>query len=80
MTVAKSKIVRPYAPDYVDATTLAYRLCVSESTVEKLERDGKLPPRRDVFGFRRWKWDEVESLIDGKETVERSKFVERIRA
>ena len=61
MTVAKSKIVRPYAPDYVDATTLAYRLCVSESTVEKLEREGKLPPRHDVFGFRRWKWSEVEA-------------------
>ena len=30
MTVAKSKIDRPYAPDYVDATTLAYRLCISE--------------------------------------------------
>jgi hypothetical protein len=80
MTVAKSNIVRPYAPDYVDATTLAYRLCVSESTVEKLEREGKLPPRHDVFGFRRWKWDEVESLIGGQETVERSRFVERIRA
>ena len=79
MTVAKSKIVRPYAPDYVDATTLAYRLCVSESTVEKWEREGKLPPRHDVFGFRRWKWDEVEAKI-GQETVERSQFVERLRA
>jgi len=80
MSVAKSKIVRPYAPDYVDATTLAYRLCVSESTVEKLERDGKLPPRHDVFGFRRWKWSEVETVIDGRESVERSKFVERLGA
>ena len=80
MSVAKNKIVRPYAPDYVDATTLAYRLCVSESTVEKLERDGKLPPRHDVFGFRRWKWSEVETFIDGCESVERSKFVERLGA
>ena len=52
MTVAKSKIVRPYAPDYVDATTLAYRLCVSESTVEKLVRTGKLPRSRDVLDYR----------------------------
>ena len=37
MTVAKSKIVRPYASDHVDAATLAYRLSVSESTVAKLE-------------------------------------------
>jgi hypothetical protein len=80
VTVAKAKIVRPYAPDYVDAATLAYRLCVSESTVEKLEREGKLPPRRDIFGIRRWKWSEVEHLIDGRNSVERSKFVERISA
>ena len=48
MTVAKSKIIRPYAPDYVDATTLAYRLCVSELTVEKLERERQAAaaPRR----------------------------------
>jgi hypothetical protein len=80
MTTAKSKIVRPYAPDYVDATTLAYRLNVSESTVEKLEREGKLPRRRDVFGLRRWKWNEVENLIDGQKTVEHSRFMQRIRA
>ncbi len=78
MTVAKSKIVRPYAPDYVDKATLAYRLCVSVSTVEKWVREGKLPPPHDVFGFERWKWDEVEARID--ETVDRSKFVERLRA
>ena len=79
MSVAKSKIIRPYAPDYVDATTLAYRLCVSESTVEKLEREGKLPRRHDVFGFLRWKWEEVEAKIAGRE-MERSQFVERLRA
>ena len=79
MTVAKSKIARPYAPDYVDKTTLAYRLCVSESSVEKLEREGKLPPRHDVFGFPRWKWEEVEAKIAGRE-MERSQFVERLRA
>ncbi len=79
VTVAKSKIVRPYAPDYVDVKTLAYRLCVSESTVEKWEHEGKLPPPHDVFGFRRWKWEEVEARIAGGE-MERSQFVERLRA
>ena len=59
----KSKIVRPYAPDYVDATTLAYRLCVSESSIEKWEREGKLPPRHDVFGVRRWKWEYAANLF-----------------
>ena len=53
MTVAKSKVVRPYAPDYVDAATLAYHLSVSESTVEKLVRTAKLPRARDVFGLPR---------------------------
>ena len=79
VSVAKCKIVRPYAPDYVDATTLAYRLCVSESTVEKWQREGKLPPRHDVFGFSRWKWEEVEAKIAARE-MGRSQFVERLRA
>jgi predicted DNA-binding transcriptional regulator AlpA len=78
MSVAKSKIVRPYAPDYVDVTTLAYRLSVSESTIDKWERAGKLPPRHNFFGVLRWKWAEIEQLVDGRETVERSKFMERI--
>ncbi len=78
MSVAKSKIVRPYAPDYVDVTTLAYRLSVSESTIDKWERAGKLPPRLNFFGVLRWKWAEIEQLVDGREAVERSKFVERI--
>ena len=78
MSTAKSKVTRPYAPDYVDATTLAYRLSVSESTIEKWEREGKLPPRRNLFGVLRWKWAEIEQIVDGREAVERSKFVERI--
>jgi hypothetical protein len=79
VTIAKSKIVRPYAPDYVDKVTLAYRLCVSESSVDKLVSEGRLPPPHDVFGFKRWKWEEVEARIAGNdETV--SKFVERLCA
>jgi hypothetical protein len=78
MTVAKSKIIRPYAPDYVDAATLAYRLSVSESTVEKLVRNFKLPKARDVFGLPRWKWSEVESLIDRTDSVEADAFLERL--
>lgn len=78
MTQPKSRITRPYAPDYVDAATLAYRLSVSESTVEKWEREGRLPGRRDIFGIPRWKWAEIENLVDGRTAVERSKFVERL--
>ena len=80
MTIAKSKIIRPYAPDYVDATTLAYRLSVSESTVEKLVRQSKLPKARDVFGLPRWKWTEIESLIDRIDSVEADPFMERLHA
>jgi len=80
MTAKKSKVTRPYAPDYVDAATLAYRLSVSESTVEKWEREGKLPGRRDIFGIPRWKWSEVEALVDSRNSVERSKFMERLNA
>ena len=81
MTVAKSKVVRPYAPDYVDASTLAYRLSVSESTIEKLVRTSKLPRARDVFGLPRWKWSEIESLIDRpSDSVETDAFMERLNA
>lgn len=80
MTQPKSKIQRPFAPDYVDAATLAYRLSVSESTVEKWEREGRLPPRRDIFGIPRWKWAEIEELVDGRTNERRSKFVDRLHA
>jgi transcriptional regulator with XRE-family HTH domain len=80
MTLPKAKIRRPFAPDYVDASTLAYRLSVSESTVEKWEREGRLPPRRDIFGIQRWKWAEIEDLVDGRTNEQRSKFVDRLHA
>lgn len=80
MTIAKSKIVRPYAPDYVDAATLAYRLCISESTVEKLVRNAKLPKARDVFGLPRWKWSEIEALVERSESVETDPYMERLDA
>ena len=78
MTIAKSKVVRPYAPDFVDAATLAYRLCVSQSTVTTWEREGKLPLRRNLFGILRWKWSEVEASFDVRETVETDAFMERL--
>jgi hypothetical protein len=80
MTTAKHKVVRPYAPDYVDASTLAYRLSVSESTIEKLVRSAKLPKARDIFGLARWKWTEVESLIDQIDSVEPDSFLQRLNA
>jgi hypothetical protein len=80
MTIAKSKVSRPYAPDYVDAATLAYRLSLSESTIEDRVRRGMLPKARDVLGVPRWKWSEVESLIDRGDSVETDAFMERLNA
>lgn len=80
MTVAKSKIIRPYAPDYVDAATLAYRLSVSELTIDDRVRRGMLPKARDVLGVPRWKWSEVEALIDRSDFVETDAFMARLNA
>lgn len=70
----------PLPPDYVDTATLAYRLSISKSTVEKLVRTAKLPPAHDVFGMPRWKWSDIESLIEGSNFVETDKFMERLNA
>jgi predicted DNA-binding transcriptional regulator AlpA len=43
---------------------IAYRLCVSESTVDNLVRRGKLPRPVNFHGMSRWKWLEIERLVD----------------
>lgn len=64
MADAKHQVRRSYPPDYVDASTLAYRICVSESTVENWVRCGKLPRPTVFHGISRWKWSDIERLID----------------
>ena len=39
-----------------------------------------LPKARDVLGVPRWKWSEVESLIDRSDSVETDVFMERLDA
>ena len=83
MTIAKNKVQRPYPPAYVDVATLAYMLSASESTIEKWEKIGRLPRRRDVFGLLRWKWAEIEHLIDGHDAAgakESDPFLDRLHA
>ena len=66
MAKRKHEVVRPYAPDFVSAATLAYRLDVSETTRAELEAMGKLPP--PVLGLddlKRWYWPEVETMVRG---------------
>jgi hypothetical protein len=83
MTTAKNKMQRSYPPAYIDVGTLAYLLCCSESTIEKWEKMGRLPRRRNVFGLLRWKWAEIEHLIDGRDAAdakESDPFLDRLHA
>ena len=79
MAEAKRSVSRPYPPDYVDAATLAYRLCVSESTVENLVRRSKLPRPIDFCGMSRWKWADIERLIDQPEKGGEDEILDAIK-
>ena len=72
MTVAKSKLIRPYAPDYVDAATLAHRLDCSKSTVHDYVRRGLLPQPMKIGELVRWRWTDVERFIDALEAGPRA--------
>lgn len=68
----KSKVVRPFAPDYVSADTLAYRLDCAVSTVREYVDQGLLPQPTTIGSLVRWRWSEVEAHIrarfgDGEE-------------
>ncbi len=55
---------RPYAPDYVSAATLAYRLDIGLSTVSDHVKRGLLPPPIEISpGLRHWRWADVEAFI-----------------
>lgn len=50
-------------PRYADLATLARDICVGESTIEALVRQGKFPQPYRLAGKRLWKWSEVERTI-----------------
>ena len=61
---------RPYAPDYCTAATLAYRLDMSEDTLNKLVRQGLLPPPIEITpGLRHWHWPDVAAFIAARNGV-----------
>jgi predicted DNA-binding transcriptional regulator AlpA len=60
---AKREKFRYYAPDYVSADTLAYRLDCSRSTIDDYVRRGLLPPPQVVGNLQRWRWSDVEDWI-----------------
>lgn len=63
MTSRKHEVERAFAPDYVSAETLAYRLDCSRSTVDDYVRRGLLPIPRIVGNLQRWRWSEIEAWI-----------------
>ena len=64
---------RSYAPDYVSADTLAYRLDLSRSTIEAYVKAGLLPKPEVIGNVQRWEWAMVVAFIrtrnQGNETV-----------
>jgi predicted DNA-binding transcriptional regulator AlpA len=65
----KREIERPYAPDYVSAETLAYRLDYSRSAIDDYVRRGLLPKPLAVGAQARWRWADVESWIAARNAV-----------
>jgi excisionase family DNA binding protein len=59
----KSDRTRPYAPDFVGAATLAYRLDCSETTIHEYVRAGVLPAPSMIGNLVRWRWSEVEAHL-----------------
>ena len=59
----KHGVERTFAPDYVSAETLAYRLDCSRSTVDDYVRRGLLPTPKIIGNLRRWRWSEIEAWI-----------------
>lgn len=63
MTGRKNDVVRAFAPDFVSAETLAYRLDCSRSTIDDYVRRGLLPAPQFVGNLQRWRWSDVEAWI-----------------
>lgn len=61
--MGKRDIIRPFAPDFVSAETLAYRLDCSRSTIDEYVRTGILPKPEAIGNLMRWDFEEVRALI-----------------
>jgi predicted DNA-binding transcriptional regulator AlpA len=64
-------IALPYPPPFQDLRTLAQHVCLGESTIENMVRQGRFPePSFFDGGKRLWRWKEVERwLARGRETI-----------
>lgn len=54
--------------EYCSVKTVAQRLDCNASTVTDYANRGLLPRPRKIGGMVRWKWSEVEAVMDGIET------------
>lgn len=76
----RSKVSRPYPPDFVSAATLAYRLDCSASVIPDYVRRGILPPSKEIGGLVRWYWPEVvRHLLDRCSTEDDDDFFRALR-
>jgi hypothetical protein len=55
---------RPW-PDYCSKQTLADRLDIEPEYLDQLEKRGVLPPPRDLGGIPRWRWSDVDEVLNG---------------
>jgi predicted DNA-binding transcriptional regulator AlpA len=60
---------RSYAPDYVSAETLAYRLDCPRSTIDVCVRNGYLPKPHSIGNLQRWDFGEVKAFIKAQNSA-----------
>jgi predicted DNA-binding transcriptional regulator AlpA len=59
----KSKLSRPYPPDFVSAETLAYRLDCSVRSIQDYVKSGHIPKPVIIGNLVRWHWYDIVAQI-----------------
>ena len=73
---------RGYAPDYVSAATLAYRLDCSRATIDAYVKSGHLPRPAIIGNLVRWDFNVVRSHIEIMNTgavIEEDEFMKAMQ-
>jgi predicted DNA-binding transcriptional regulator AlpA len=63
----KYDMQRPYRPEFMTLSTLAYMLDLGERTVRDYVSDGFLPQPVMIGNVKRWRWGDVELYLDNSE-------------
>ena len=72
---------RGYAPDYVSAATLAYRLDCSHATIDAYVKSGHLPRPAIIGNLVRWDFNVVRShiaLMNRGAVIEEDEFIKAL--